>query len=450
MGKILIAVMNSVSFDARVRRQAATLRAAGYDVHIVGEKDASCRAPRETWPNGVTVERVGLPHLLGRKARRAKTMRPSAKATAASAGEPPLQPLIGADLGDLPRPLFALRHSGAPLEMLWFQARRRVRDVAVARRIAAHGPDLVHVHDVEALPIGAFASRTSGAPLVFDAHEIYDQHAATKASREAKRRRKTHTIARFAADVDGFVTINDSIAGYYRAHFPRLPEAVVVGNATSPPPPGPYDGRLHEAAGLDRGTRIALYQGKFLPRRNLPELVETAAHLSPAWALVFMGWGDLKAELEARRDALPAEARARVRFVDPVPHGELLTWTAGAAVGVMPYDNHTLNHWFCTPNKLWEFPQAGVPILVSPFPEMRRRVEAHGHGWLLADPFDPRHTARLLESLDEAELGRARAACARFNAADNWELYEARLLALYARLLERDAGEDRDQRKAAA
>jgi glycosyltransferase involved in cell wall biosynthesis len=310
-----------------------------------------------------------------------------------------------------------------------------VRDVAVARRIAAHGPDLVHVHDVEALPIGAFASRTSGAPLVFDAHEIYDQHAATKASREAKRRRKTHTIARFAADVDGFVTINDSIARYYRTHFPRLPEAVVVGNATSPSPPAPYDGRLHEAAGLDRGTRIALYQGKFLPRRNLPELVETAAHLSSAWALVFMGWGDLKGELEARRDALPAEARERVRFVDPVPHGELLIWTAGAAVGAVPYDNHTLNHWFCTPNKLWEFPQAGVPILVSPFPEMRRRVETYGHGWLLRDPFDPRHTAELLESLDDAELARARAACAVFNAADNWEMYESRLLDLYADLL---------------
>jgi hypothetical protein len=40
MARILIAVMNSVSFDARVRRQAATLRAADHEVHIVGEKNA--------------------------------------------------------------------------------------------------------------------------------------------------------------------------------------------------------------------------------------------------------------------------------------------------------------------------------------------------------------------------------------------------------------------------
>lgn len=437
MARVVVVVMNSVSFDARVRRQSASLRRVGHDIHIIGVKDALASAARETWPDGVTVERTGLAPL----PRRQKETRPGGPAAAAAKrpalppGEPSLRPLVGKELGHVSRLWFALRHSGAPLAMLWFQLRRRMRDMAVARRVRAAAPDLIHVHDVGALPIGAFARRLTGVPLVFDAHEIYDQAATTKASKEAKRRRETHTIARFAKDVSGLVTINDSFVDYYRTHYPDLPPATVVGNANSPPPGGPYDGRLHDAAGLERGRRIALYQGKFHDNRNLPELVDAAAFLDPRWAIVFMGWGGVRAELEARRAALPEAAQERVRFVDRVPHGELLTWTSGAAVGVIPYDNHSLNHWFSTPNKLWEFPQADVPIVASPFPEMRRRVELFGHGWLLDDPFDPEATARLLNGLDDPALASARAACARFNAADNWTIYEERLLALYARLL---------------
>lgn len=67
---------------------------------------------------------------------------------------------------------------------------------------------------------------------------------------------------------------------------------------------------------------------------------------------------------------------------------ELPLWTAGATVGLIPYMNRGLNHWYCTPNKLWEYPSAGVPVLASPFPEMMKLIQAHGFGWALAPNWD--------------------------------------------------------------
>src|SRR5690606_10664221 len=160
----------------------------------------------------------------------------------------------------------------------------------------------------------------------------------------------------------------DSIAAWYAEKYPKLAPAVVVMNATEKAPPFDYDGRLHRAAGLPDGARILLYQGGYASKRGLDYLVRSAEHLPADWTLVMMGWGTL----EAHRRGVAAEIEVRtlgqrsppVRFVPPAPQTELPLWTAGGTIGVIPYENVGLNHWFCTPNKLWEYPNAGVPVLV--------------------------------------------------------------------------------------
>ncbi len=52
---------------------------------------------------------------------------------------------------------------------------------------------------------------------------------------------------------------------------------------------------------------------------------------------------------------------SKVRFIPPAPQKELKSWTQGATLGIIPYEGKMLNHWIATPNKLWEYPSAGVP-----------------------------------------------------------------------------------------
>src|SRR5690606_573509 len=117
------------------------------------------------------------------------------------------------------------------------------------------------------------------------------------------------------------------------------------------------------------------------------------------------------------------KAESAIRFVPKVKQDQLPYWTAGATLGIIPYENDALNHWFCTPNKLWEYPNAGVPIIASPFPELRKVIEPNGIGWFLPDPLKPKDIAQAIASIPPEELEAARERCRRFIARDNWSVY---------------------------
>jgi glycosyltransferase involved in cell wall biosynthesis len=231
------------------------------------------------------------------------------------------------------------------------------------------------------------------------------------------------------------VTVNESIAETMRQRYPRLPEAVIVRNATRfDGEVVADDGRLHRAAHLDPSTRILLYQGGFARHRGLDSLVRSATLLPEGWVLVMMGWGTFEPTLRGIAQAVDPDEK-RVRFLPGAPQAELAQWTAGASLGVIPYENVCLNHWFCTPNKIWEYPVAGVPILASPFPELRKAIEGNGTGVLLDDPVTPENIARTVASVTPERLEAMRTNCQRFLERDNWSMYERRLIELYRRLL---------------
>ena len=327
-------------------------------------------------------------------------------------------------------PIFMLALAKFPTNFP-FLARQLVvarRERAIAELCLRLEPDIVHCHDVGALPVGVMVKAARRSKLVFDAHEICDQLAQASGAQNALNRH----IATFCADeVDAFITINDSIATYYQRSFPLLPKPAVVRNAAVRAAPFRYDGRLHDKAGIEPSDKILLYQGGFAQRRGLLALVAAAPLLPPDWIIVMMGWGRLEAELRLAARAEVSEDRDRVRFIAAVPQDELVSWTAGATIGIIPYENVGLNHWFCTPNKLWEYPNAGVPILRSPFPEMRQVIEEYGIGWLLPARITGKGVAETLSRIGDAEIAEAKANCETFMVEDNWSLYGSRLVELY-------------------
>lgn len=325
----------------------------------------------------------------------------------------------------------------------WFGAKTgrfsmyRYRSEALAAAAAALKPDVVHCHDCAALPTGWLVKRNLGIPLVYDAHEIYEAVAA-------RRFGATDYFARihrkYLRNVDAMIAVNDSAAAYYRLAYPEAPRAVVIRNATDGAPRQHYEGQLHDAADLPRQEKILLYQGGFTKHRGLAVLVRAAPLLPAGWSLVMMGWGPLLDELKEIAADQSAKGRTKARFIPAVPPAELLTWTQGASAGIVPYEDKMLNHWIATPNKLWEYPNAGVPMIVQPFPEMARIVETYGCGWVLPKEFSASAIAALVASLTDASLAAARLGCRKFVENDNWfSTYRPRLLALYEDLASRFA-----------
>lgn len=307
------------------------------------------------------------------------------------------------------------------------------RERQIYNVLAEQSPGVVHAHDLNSLPIAVKYAKAHGAKLVFDAHEIYDHLAQ---SEDDLSELNSALLKKYSGNVDLFITINDSIARYYRKAYPRLPEALVVKNATKRAGDMTYDGCLHEAAGVPRATRILIYQGGFAPKRGLIPLLLSAEHLDPRWCLVFMGWGKLEEEMRRIADSLKMknpDLDQRIRFVPKVKQTELPHWTCGASLGAIPYENTGLNHWYCNPNKLWEYPNAGVPIIASPFPELRKTIQDNQIGWMLPDPLHPRDIAAVVNKLTDEDLAVASQNCKDFIQRDNWDIYAARLTATYQR-----------------
>jgi glycosyltransferase involved in cell wall biosynthesis len=337
-------------------------------------------------------------------------------------------------------PEFMLELIFEPLDWIAGRAGRfllyRYRSKEMAKLAISLKPDVVHAHDCMGLPTGVLVKKALDIPLVYDAHEIYEAAAARRFG-IVDYYIRTHR--KYLPRVDRFITINQSAALFYRYAYPFLPPAVIIRNATLRVPEFKYDGRLHDAAGIPRSEKILLYQGGYTKERGLEILVRAGRHLPEGWTLVMMGWGPIAGEL--RRVAALAQRRnktsaPKVRFVPGAPRRELHLWTAGATAGIIPYENTVLNHWICTPNKLWEYPSVGVPLIVQPFPELQRVVKTYGCGWILPERLTPGAIADLVASLTYEKIARAREGCHRFIEADCWEAaYQGQLIKLYESLM---------------
>ena len=126
----------------------------------------------------------------------------------------------------------------------------------------------------------------------------------------------------------------------------------------------------------------------------------------------------------------------RVRFIPTVPLSELLHYTASADIGVQPIENTCLNHFSTDSNKLFEYVQAGLPVIASDLPEIRRVVNEHELGVLVPAGDSPALAAAINELVrDPAKRAKFSDNAKRAAEALSWEAQEHELGSLYRHVL---------------
>jgi glycosyltransferase involved in cell wall biosynthesis len=127
------------------------------------------------------------------------------------------------------------------------------------------------------------------------------------------------------------------------------------------------------------GARVMLFAGSLRPHTGLEVLIEGfgSANLE-GWVLAILGEGALHHELDAlvRRQRL----EGRVFLGRHIRQRDLIGVAASAHVGLLPYQAVGFNHLIATPNKLFEYIQARLPIASSRLPMVERIVNVHGNG----------------------------------------------------------------------
>jgi glycosyltransferase involved in cell wall biosynthesis len=233
---------------------------------------------------------------------------------------------------------------------------------------------------------------------------------------------------------DAVITVNQSIADELDRRYGVRP--LLVMNC---PPLGPArkKGRLREHLNLGKRP-IALFHGALSAGRGVEQLVDSLPFLPTETAVVLLGYGDLAAPYSAL--AAQGSYRDRLFVVPAVPIAELPDWICDADVGVIAFQPVDRNNVLGTPNKLFEYLEAGVPMVVSDFPEMRRLVEETGAGIARDTSTAASLGAAIRELLDESKAKRLARKLRARGAAEttyNWAVQSQLLVETYSRLGEK-------------
>jgi len=240
---------------------------------------------------------------------------------------------------------------------------------------------------------------------------------------------------RLTQRAEALVTVNE---GYLEILERRLrpKRSIIVRNC--PPRWQPTRGRaspLRALPLLTEATPLMLYHGIFGAGRGVEQMAQAllCEGLESTHA-VALGFGD-----RTQLDEWAAQSRfgGRLHVVEAVPPHELIEWVSGADVDVVALQQTTLNHYLCTPNKLWESIAAGVPVIVSDFPVMRKIVMEDPDGPLgaVCDPADVASiadAARSILTMSPEERADLRSRCRKAATERwNWETESSRLVELY-------------------
>lgn len=400
MPRIAMIVWNEFRHDARVLKQAQTLQSAGYHVTVFALHTPGVTRSKETLTEGIQVIRVARRPLWR---WRGTKVPPSTSAPAAG------------------NPMTALR----VVARLWTH-------IGLVTRIAWHRATVIHAHDVNTLPSAWLAARLSGAKLVYDAHELSTSREGYGRYRQWVARVERTLMPR----TDGNITTTQARAKFFaRAYAIARPQVLQNRPRFSNSPPTQ---RIRAELGLLQPWPIVVYQGGLQQGRGLERLLRVAASVQNAY-FVLIGGGKLSVPLMTLRDELGLTER--VHFIPVVPLAELPSYTASADIGVQPIENTCLNHFTTDSNKLFEYVIAGLPVIATDFPEIRRIVRTHDIGLLVPAGDDlPLQTA-LTRLLNDPALRRRYAGNTRIAARYlNWEQQEAELVTLYQRLAGKGRG----------
>lgn len=404
MQRVAMVVWNEFLNDARVLKEAQTLQRAGYQVKVFALHTPGVTQQHEQLEGGIQVCRVARSPLWRLRKGSSLPIQPPAS----SRPQGPIGKL------SVKHQLFRLiARTWTHMALLW--------------QIVRYRANLVHAHDVNTLPTAWLAARFSRAHLVYDAHEI----STSREGYSSFRRLVGFVEKQLMPKVDGSITTTDARAKYFaRAYGVARPTVLqnrprLTHCDTS--------NRIREELELKAPWPIILYQGGLQQGRGLDKLIRTAIDVPNAY-FVFIGGGRLALDLAYLRDELGLQER--VHFIPTVPLSQLPSYTASADIGVQPIENTCLNHYTTDSNKLFEYLIAGLPVVATDFPEIRRIVRSNNVGLLVPANDSSSLAAALSQLVTDIELRKSFATNARSTARTlNWEEQENRLVELYKNIL---------------
>jgi glycosyltransferase involved in cell wall biosynthesis len=232
--------------------------------------------------------------------------------------------------------------------------------------------EIVVSNDLDTLWACSKASRIKKKILIYDSHEIFTEVPELKDA-ELKKKIWEKIEKKNVYKAKQFITVNQSIANWY-AHKYKM-EIDVVRNM-------PFKNSIPNyirPEELQKEIKYIIVQGAGINiDRGNEAMVEAMKLLPHYFHLLIIGSGDVISYLKTFAKIHSIENR--IHFYDKMPFERLMNYTKSSWLGITLDKDTNLNYKYSLPNKLFDFIQAGCPVLATNLPEISSVIKKYNVG----------------------------------------------------------------------
>ncbi|MFT5580947.1 MAG: glycosyltransferase involved in cell wall biosynthesis [Psychromonas sp.] len=252
--------------------------------------------------------------------------------------------------------------------------------------------DFILCNDLDTLLAGKLAhSLKRNCTLVYDSHEFYT--GVPELVNRPKVQAVWVKIEKWIfPKLDKIYTVNESIAKLYKELYQK--ELVVLRNIS----PKRLVTCVIKKAEIDipEDKKIIVFQGAGINvDRGAEEAVEAMKTVDNA-VLLFVGDGDVIPFLKEKVEK--EKLHDRIRFFGKQSYEEMMKYTTLADIGLSLDKGNNVNYVNSLPNKIFDYIQAGTPVLASNIKEVSAVVLKYQVGEIL-DTVDAKSLSEKLNSM---------------------------------------------------
>jgi len=235
--------------------------------------------------------------------------------------------------------------------------------------------DILLANDLDTLLANYLASKISKKKLVYDSHELFTE-VPELINRPFQQNFWLKIEKNILPKLKNSYTVCDSIAMHYKKKYSV--NFQVIRNV-----PIQIKNVLEISFPFETyGKKIILYQGALNKGRGLELMIDTMQYIENS-ILVIIGSGDIENSIKAQVQNL--NLKNKVKFIPRKIPIELKKMTQLADLGISIEEDLGLNYKYALPNKLFDYIQAQIPVLVSDLDEMKQIVQKYNFGEVIID-----------------------------------------------------------------
>jgi glycosyltransferase involved in cell wall biosynthesis len=296
--------------------------------------------------------------------------------------------------------------------------------------LLTHKASLLISNDLDTLLPNFLIQKLRKTELVYDAHE-YFTGVPELARRPFVQRIWKRIELRLMPSIRHMVTVNDSIAALYQKEYGIVPLVIRNIPLTKKTESGYTPSRFDLELSDDK--KIILLQGAGININRGAEEAVSAMQFTEGAILLIIGDGDVIPALKSM--TLDLNLQDKVRFLPRQPLERLAAYTAMADIGITFDKDTNINYRYSLPNKLFDYIQAGLPVLASPLPEVKKIIADYGCGAFIEN-HNPQHIAACFTQFmnDDQFLSECRTNALKASIILNGETEQKPLLSLFKQL----------------